>query len=332
MLKPPLLAIPPRGALNMHGSLLPRYRGRVPVNWAVLHGERETGATLHYMAEKPDAGDIVAQTGVPILPDDTAADVFAKVTVAAEIALDGALPALLAGTAPRMPMDLRAGSLFRGAARPPTGASIGRRMPGGSTISSVPWRRLTRVRRPRWQGDPARILRTRVLDPAAAPCAPSLRLEKGCAGGALRRRRNPPHSRPGDRRSGDRTLGVCSTVRHRAGRPRIAAAMDNDEDDSPKSTVTQGLEKGRLESADRRHHGRGDDDPGARPQARKQRGDHDRRRAAPPPRGNPPHLPRVPDQLRRAGHVLDRASRPVPLREAHRPRDAMDQPAVHAAW
>ena len=60
MLAPALLATARRGALNMHGSLLPRYRGRAPVNWAVLNGERETGATLHYMVAKPDAGDIVA--------------------------------------------------------------------------------------------------------------------------------------------------------------------------------------------------------------------------------------------------------------------------------
>ncbi len=98
----------------MHGSLLPRYRGRAPVNWAVLHGERETGATLHYMAAKPDAGDMVAQTAVPILPDDTARDVFDKVTVAAEMTLDRVLPALLAGTAPRIPLDLAAGSYFGG--------------------------------------------------------------------------------------------------------------------------------------------------------------------------------------------------------------------------
>jgi methionyl-tRNA formyltransferase len=68
MLKPPLLGLPARGALNMHGSLLPKYRGRVPVNWAIIHGETETGATLHYMTEKPDAGDIVAQTAVPFSP------------------------------------------------------------------------------------------------------------------------------------------------------------------------------------------------------------------------------------------------------------------------
>ena len=67
MLGADLLGIPTRGALNMHGSLLPKYRGRVPVNWAVLHGERETGASLHYMEIKPDAGNLVAQTAVPIL-------------------------------------------------------------------------------------------------------------------------------------------------------------------------------------------------------------------------------------------------------------------------
>ena len=101
MLGPALLEIPRHGALNMHGSLLPRYRGRVPVNWAVIRGERETGATLHYMVAKPDAGDIVEQQSVPILPDDTALEVFNKVTLAAEIALARVLPALLSGSAPR---------------------------------------------------------------------------------------------------------------------------------------------------------------------------------------------------------------------------------------
>jgi methionyl-tRNA formyltransferase len=114
MLKPALLALPRRGALNMHGSLLPRYRGRVPVNWAVLRGERETGATLHHMVEKPDAGAIVAQQTVPILPDDTALEVFGKVTVAAEIALDRVLPDLLAGRAPAVAQDLSQGSYFGG--------------------------------------------------------------------------------------------------------------------------------------------------------------------------------------------------------------------------
>ncbi|MGL1180871.1 formyltransferase family protein, partial [Vibrio parahaemolyticus] len=65
MLPVEVLACARRGAYNMHGSLLPKYRGRVPINWAVLHGETETGATLHEMTVKPDAGAIVAQTAVP---------------------------------------------------------------------------------------------------------------------------------------------------------------------------------------------------------------------------------------------------------------------------
>src|SRR5438309_1010131 len=68
MLKRPLLASARRGAYNVHGSLLPKYRGRVPINWAIIHGETETGATLHAMTEKPDAGDIVDQTTVPGAP------------------------------------------------------------------------------------------------------------------------------------------------------------------------------------------------------------------------------------------------------------------------
>lgn len=114
MLKRELLEIPKRGALNMHGSLLPKYRGRVPVNWAIIHGETETGSTLHYMTEKPDNGDIVAQQAVPILPNDTALQVFQKVTVAAEMALNDVLPALLAGKAPRVKQDLSKGGYFGG--------------------------------------------------------------------------------------------------------------------------------------------------------------------------------------------------------------------------
>jgi len=114
MLPADLLALAARGAYNVHGSLLPKYRGRVPTNWAVLNGETETGATLHEMVAKPDAGAIVAQTPVPILPDDTAAQVFDKVTVAAEQTLWRALPALLAGEAPHLPNDLSQGSYYGG--------------------------------------------------------------------------------------------------------------------------------------------------------------------------------------------------------------------------
>ena len=114
MLPVSLLALASAGAFNMHGSLLPKYRGRVPINWAVLHGEETTGATLHEMVAKPDAGAIVAQTAVPILPDDTAYEVFGKVVVAAEVTLWKVLPEMLAGHTPHLPNNVAEGSYFGG--------------------------------------------------------------------------------------------------------------------------------------------------------------------------------------------------------------------------
>ena len=114
MLPQELLNTAKIAALNMHGSLLPKYRGRAPVNWAVLHGETETGATLHMMEVKPDAGDIVGQSSVTIGPDETATDVFAKVSEAAVNVIRGALPALLQGKVTRQPNDLQKGSYFGG--------------------------------------------------------------------------------------------------------------------------------------------------------------------------------------------------------------------------
>ena len=90
------------------------------MNWAILHGEHETGATLHYMVERADAGDIVDSQAVPILIDDDAREVFDKVTVAAETVLARSLPALIAGTAPRRPQPILAGQYF-GRRRPEDG-------------------------------------------------------------------------------------------------------------------------------------------------------------------------------------------------------------------
>jgi methionyl-tRNA formyltransferase len=114
MLSPALLNIAPRGAFNMHGSLLPKFRGRVPVNWAIIKGETETGATLHEMVEKPDAGRIVDQCAVPILPNDFAIEVFNKVTLAAEITLHRALPTLINRSAMLRAQDLAKGSYYGG--------------------------------------------------------------------------------------------------------------------------------------------------------------------------------------------------------------------------
>ena len=114
LLNSELLAIPTRGAYNLHGSLLPRYRGRVPVNWAVLHGERETGMSLHRMVEKPDAGALVGQERVAILPNDTAYVVFQKLICTGEALLLRVMPAMLAGEHAETPLDLAAGCYFGG--------------------------------------------------------------------------------------------------------------------------------------------------------------------------------------------------------------------------
>jgi methionyl-tRNA formyltransferase len=108
------------GAFNMHGSLLPKYRGRAPLNWAIVKGERETGVTLHEMVEKPDAGRIVDQQAVPIGPDDTAVEVFHRLTDAAEAVLKRSLPAVVKGQVQFKPNDLSRGTYY-GRRRPEDG-------------------------------------------------------------------------------------------------------------------------------------------------------------------------------------------------------------------
>jgi UDP-4-amino-4-deoxy-L-arabinose formyltransferase/UDP-glucuronic acid dehydrogenase (UDP-4-keto-hexauronic acid decarboxylating) len=112
MLPEGVLRLAPRGALNLHGSLLPRYRGRAPVNWVLVNGETETGVSLHYMIAKPDAGDLVAQERVEIAFEDTARTLYGKLEKAAERLLDRTLPLLREGRAPVMPMNLAEGSYF----------------------------------------------------------------------------------------------------------------------------------------------------------------------------------------------------------------------------
>lgn len=120
MLDKAWLALPRLGALNIHGSLLPKYRGRAPVHWAIIKGETMTGASLHYMLEKPDAGALVDQEAVPIGDNDTALEVSQKVAAAAETVLRRSLPLLIAGTASASPLDLSRGSYF-GRRRPEDG-------------------------------------------------------------------------------------------------------------------------------------------------------------------------------------------------------------------
>lgn len=112
MLSEALLALAPVGGFNLHGSLLPRYRGRAPVNWALLNGETETGVTLHKMVKRPDAGDIVSQLAVAVEPQDTALSLHGKLKHAAQTLLQKTLPTLLMGEISLTPQDESQASYF----------------------------------------------------------------------------------------------------------------------------------------------------------------------------------------------------------------------------
>jgi len=130
LLSPALLAIPRLGAINLHGSLLPKYRGRAPINWVLVYGETTTGVSLHHMDARADHGDIIAQRAVPIAIEDTALTLSGKLTAAARTLLAEMYPQIVTGRAPRVPQDHDAATKFR------------RRTPGDGLID---WSR------PAWQ-------------------------------------------------------------------------------------------------------------------------------------------------------------------------------------
>ncbi len=193
MLKPALLALPKRGAFNMHGSLLPKYRGRVPVNWAVINGENETGATaaLHGREarrgphRRPDGGaDPARRHGARTCSE--------KVTAAAARCSTAALPASL--PAPRRACrKVSRSAVISAAANPPTGASTGGAARAKSIISCAAWRRLIRARLPLIGGKTLRILRTRPRTGNGAGGRPQLYVDDGCLLRGLRRRRRAAH-------------------------------------------------------------------------------------------------------------------------------------------
>lgn len=117
MVKQELLDIPRVGAFNLHGSLLPRYRGRCPVNWVLVRGETETGMTLHRMELKPDRGAIVAQRRVPIEFSDGARTLFDRMTAAAAVLMRETWPLILKGRFSETPQDQRLATYFGGRSR-----------------------------------------------------------------------------------------------------------------------------------------------------------------------------------------------------------------------
>jgi methionyl-tRNA formyltransferase len=115
-----LLELPSRGAINLHGSLLPKYRGRAPINWVLVNGETITGVTLHYMDARADHGDIIAQRSVPIAIEDTALTLSRKLTEAARRLLTDTHPLIVSGQALRIRQDDSAATRF-GRRRPADG-------------------------------------------------------------------------------------------------------------------------------------------------------------------------------------------------------------------
>lgn len=114
MIKPAILEIPPKGCFNLHGSLLPAYRGRCPINWVLVNGEKQTGVTLHAMTPKPDDGDIVAQERIPIASKDNALTLHLKANAATAKLLQKTLPKMKAGKFRRTPQDNSKASYFGG--------------------------------------------------------------------------------------------------------------------------------------------------------------------------------------------------------------------------
>jgi methionyl-tRNA formyltransferase len=105
ILPPEIIAIPSMGAINLHASLLPRYRGAAPINWALINGERETGVTTFFLEEHVDTGEIIMQRGVPIEDEDDAGYLHDRLaSVGAEIVLE-TVRSIEGGYAPRKVQD-----------------------------------------------------------------------------------------------------------------------------------------------------------------------------------------------------------------------------------
>ena len=100
-----ILDLPQYGCINVHSSLLPKYRGAAPINWAILNGERITGVSIMYMAEELDAGDVILTAKTPIDPEEDLPSLWDRLAKVGAEALAEALPLLAAGTAPRTPQD-----------------------------------------------------------------------------------------------------------------------------------------------------------------------------------------------------------------------------------
>ncbi len=100
-----ILTLPPFGSINVHSSVLPKYRGAAPINWAILDGQKETGVTIMYMTRDLDAGDIVCSKKTDIMPDEDARELTHRLALLGADALEDAIEKIADGTAVRTPQD-----------------------------------------------------------------------------------------------------------------------------------------------------------------------------------------------------------------------------------
>ena len=189
MIQARFLEIPRLGAYNLHGSLLPTYRGRAPLNWVLVKGEKETGITLHAMTPKPDDGDIVAQARLPIAWDETALSLTDKAATAGRELVRQAVPGLVDGSIQRVSQKTLGPSTYFGGRKPADS-----RLDFGMTVQEA-FNQIRAVADP-WPNafldSPGGPVKIAWALPSAEPCPPGhFRLTRegvllGFADGALR--------------------------------------------------------------------------------------------------------------------------------------------------
>ena len=167
MIQARFLDLPRQGAYNLHGSLLPHYRGRAPINWVLLKGEARTGVTLHAMTPKPDDGDILGQASLPIAWDETALSLTLRSAEASRELVRAVVPDLVAGRGHRISQKSLGPSSYFGGRKPEDGelALAGPAQDGFNLIRAVadPWPNA-------FVRTGAGLVKVSWALPAAAPC------------------------------------------------------------------------------------------------------------------------------------------------------------------
>jgi methionyl-tRNA formyltransferase len=183
-----ILTLPPRGCINIHGSLLPAYRGAAPVQWAVLNGDPVTGVTSMYMAKKLDAGDVIDSIQTPVGPDENAEELYSRLALLGAELLSRTLKSVQEGTVRPVKQDesrvTYAPPLTRGM------AELDFREPAQSVYNKIRGLRPWPVARARINGKTFKIFGARILDPDGAEPGTILGSDGegiyiACAGGTI---------------------------------------------------------------------------------------------------------------------------------------------------